>query len=390
MLTLQSPEDLKEYCLRKLGKPVHNVEIEDSQANDRVNDALEYFIERHFDGVTENYYKLTVKEADVTNQYVTVPNDLIVATEIIEQSSGSSVEVMDNFEFNMMDQMRMNGGSYDVIGYYLTMTHLKMVQDMFTRKKMFTFNNATNKITPLYKLSNVGSSNLVLSSTDISTADWTPINATLTGNDVELPNSKVTGDTITSDGAGVFGFEQEIESSSYVRGLYTFKIGVKSGTYTGAIKLSVHDTDDTLVAEQTFTNGTLWATNYVEATFDTTHTKNIKIKVEAIDGSAGAGETFMLSGITVFRNAMMLVQGYSAIDPDVSVNVYNDRWIKKYATALIKKQWGENIKKYEGVQMAGGISLNGQTIFDEAVAEIDKLEEEFSMSYELPVDGYIA
>ncbi len=70
-------------------------------------------------------------------------------------------------------------------------------------------------------------------------------------------------------------------------------------------------------------------------------------------------------------------------------SVWNDRWLKEYATALIKKNWGTNLKKFAGVQLPGGVVLNGQVIFDEATEEIKALEEEMSSKYELPVDFYL-
>jgi hypothetical protein len=69
--------------------------------------------------------------------------------------------------------------------------------------------------------------------------------------------------------------------------------------------------------------------------------------------------------------------------------VWNDRWLKEYATALIKRTWGSNLKKFAGVQLPGGVTLNGQVIYEESVEEIKKLEEEMSSKYELPVDFYL-
>ena len=65
-------------------------------------------------------------------------------------------------------------------------------------------------------------------------------------------------------------------------------------------------------------------------------------------------------------------------------------FLKKYATALIKQQWGSNLKKFTGVVLPGGVSLDGQTIFNEATEEITKIEDEVSLKYELPPDGFIA
>jgi hypothetical protein len=64
-------------------------------------------------------------------------------------------------------------------------------------------------------------------------------------------------------------------------------------------------------------------------------------------------------------------------------------WLKKYATALIKRQWGENMKKFGGIQMPGGVTLNGDKIFEEAVTEINAIEDEMQSRYELPPSFYV-
>jgi hypothetical protein len=80
----------------------------------------------------------------------------------------------------------------------------------------------------------------------------------------------------------------------------------------------------------------------------------------------------------------IIVEGYRVLDPAQWPQVYNDRFIKRYATALIKRQWGTNLKKFEGIQMPGGVTLNGQKIYDEAVEEIKYLEEEMQSTYVEP------
>lgn len=81
----------------------------------------------------------------------------------------------------------------------------------------------------------------------------------------------------------------------------------------------------------------------------------------------------------------LIAECFRYLDPDVYTNVYNDMMLKRYVTALIKKQWGNNLKKFEGVQLPGGVTLKGQVIFDEAVEEIAKLEQEIRDTYEVPV-----
>jgi hypothetical protein len=86
---------------------------------------------------------------------------------------------------------------------------------------------------------------------------------------------------------------------------------------------------------------------------------------------------------------VIVVEAYRALNPSTYTEVYNDMFLKRYTTALIKRQWGENLKKFAGVVLPGGITLDGKTIYDEAVEEILKIEEEMSLRYELPADGYM-
>jgi hypothetical protein len=82
----------------------------------------------------------------------------------------------------------------------------------------------------------------------------------------------------------------------------------------------------------------------------------------------------------------LLFEAYKILNADEYPEIYNDRLLKAYTTALIKKQWGSNLSKYSGIQLAGGLTLNGVQIFQEAIQEIDMLEKEFASRYELPPD----
>lgn len=83
----------------------------------------------------------------------------------------------------------------------------------------------------------------------------------------------------------------------------------------------------------------------------------------------------------------VVIECYKAVDPEVYPEVFDDPWFKRYATALIKKQWGENLKKYQGVQLIGGVALNGQQIWNEATQEMAALEAELRNTWEEPVDA---
>jgi hypothetical protein len=81
-----------------------------------------------------------------------------------------------------------------------------------------------------------------------------------------------------------------------------------------------------------------------------------------------------------------ILETYQLLDPTVWPDVWNDRWLKMYATALFKRQWGENIRKYDNVQLPGGIMLNGEKIYQSAIKEIEDLESKIITDYSLPVD----
>jgi hypothetical protein len=71
----------------------------------------------------------------------------------------------------------------------------------------------------------------------------------------------------------------------------------------------------------------------------------------------------------------IIVQGYRALDPDQFTKVWNESWLKHYVTALFKKQWATNIKKFSGIQLPGGVTLDGDKLYDEAVGEVKELED---------------
>jgi hypothetical protein len=90
------------------------------------------------------------------------------------------------------------------------------------------------------------------------------------------------------------------------------------------------------------------------------------------------------------RGEVIVIEASKIIDPVTYTDTYNDRWLKEFSTALIKEQWGINLSKFEGVQLPGGITLNGRAILEDARSEIDKLKDELSTKYELPVDFMMA
>ena len=80
----------------------------------------------------------------------------------------------------------------------------------------------------------------------------------------------------------------------------------------------------------------------------------------------------------------LIIECFRVLDPRIYPEIYNDRLLKRYMTAMIKRQWGENLSKFEGITLPGGVSFNGQRMIDEAQQELDKIEEIIISEFELP------
>ena len=81
----------------------------------------------------------------------------------------------------------------------------------------------------------------------------------------------------------------------------------------------------------------------------------------------------------------IIIQCYRKLDPTSYTDVYNDMYLKRYATSLIKRQWGANLSKFNGVTMLGGVTMNGDTLYSQAIEEIQILEDQIRLAFELPV-----
>ena len=85
----------------------------------------------------------------------------------------------------------------------------------------------------------------------------------------------------------------------------------------------------------------------------------------------------------------IVAEVYKIIDPSTHTSVFNDMWLKEYTTALIKQQWGANLIKFEGMQLPGGVMLNGRQLYDDATSDIDRFRESIRLEHEMPADFFM-
>lgn len=139
--------EFKEYCLRKLGKPVIEINVEDDQVEDRIDEALRYYWDYHFDGSERIYYKHQLSQQDLDNQYITLPENVIGAVSIF---SIADPAVSSDDLFNIRYQIALNDlytlTSVSMVPYYMTMEHLALVQELIVGKQPIRFNRHTDKL----------------------------------------------------------------------------------------------------------------------------------------------------------------------------------------------------------------------------------------------------
>ena len=262
MATPSTRETLKQYCLRSLGKPVIDINVDDDQVEDRIDEALQYFAQYHVDGVERMYLKYLVTADDITrmttdqsesvtdNSVTTAwkraDNFLVVPSTVI--SVVNVFPLSDRANLNMFDvryQLRLNDlydfSSTSIVHYEMTMRHLDFLDHILVGEKPMRFNQLSNRL--------------------YLDLDW--------------------GTDIT------------------------------------------------------------------------------------------AGE-------------YLIFEVYRKVDPDTYTDLYDDLYLKRYTTALIKRQWGQNLSKFSGTAMLGGVTLNGPELFSTAIEEQQKLEEEIRLNYEEP------
>jgi hypothetical protein len=235
-----SREQFKDWCLRQLGHPVIEINVDDDQVEDRIDEAFQYIQQFHFDGVERWYLKHQLTAQDISNGYVPITDNIIGVTRIFPiSSSNASVNMFDlRYQLRLHELYDFTSTSY--VNYVLTMQHIRTLDMLFSGEQPIRFNRHTDK---LYLDMN-----------------WT----------MNQPGE--------------------------------------------------------------------W----------------------------------------------LVIEGYIIIDPNSYPKIYNDRMLKKLATAYIKRQWGNNMKKFGGMQLPGGITMNGQQIYDEAVNEIQQLEDLIRDTYEEP------
>lgn len=312
-----SRQALIDYCLRKLGHPVTEINVDEDQVNDRIDDAFQYYQDYHYDAIEKVYLKQLMTATRITLTSSVAQN--FVNTEVIQgQTSGAYATVC------------TEGGTSST-GTTLLVQNL--VGSFSTSEVIVGKTSGFSSTLTSYTLGSIDQRYIEL-------------------NDAVVGVNRVLPFTDQNSGLNMFDVRYQLRLNDM------FDLLSTSIIYYEQVKQHLSLIEMLLVGNKS-----------VEFQ---RHTNRLYIN--------------MNWGIDIKAGEYLIIEGYRILDPTTYTDVYNDRFLKRYATALIKRQWGENLKKFEGVQMPGGVTLNGQKIWDEAMAEIDNLENEMRDSYIEPPD----
>jgi hypothetical protein len=347
----------------------------------------------HYDGAIEYNYKKTITFQDLKNGYMDISNMSTVLRVLTSHSADKgNLEVMDDLEWRYMLEYNETPkiGSQFLVDYYITMEHLATMRRLLTPDQVFTFNGTTGRLYLQTQPIRIAASNNLVFEFRGNAQDptrWVAVNGTLTWDDVALPDGDLTGATLTdtSGGTATMSVGATFETTWYVRGMYTWQLNVMAGTYTGRIALVMKDRAGNEIKRKVVQPKDYWTTETMEGTAKDGNINDIVFSIET-ETIPGAGETFHMGSPTAFRNNFYVINGYKDIDQDEFTSIWDVQWIKDYTTQLFKRQWGENLKKYDQIQMVGGVTVNGQVIFDEADGKITELEEKLELAYTVPPD----
>jgi len=140
--------EFKEYCLRKLGYPVIEINIEDMQTEDRIDESLSYYWDYHFDGSERTFYKWTITADDITNQYLTVPENIIGAVRIFDIGDALSTNNLFNIRYQIAlnDLYDLTSFNQSLVTYYTNMMHIQFIEELLVGRQPIRYNRHINRL----------------------------------------------------------------------------------------------------------------------------------------------------------------------------------------------------------------------------------------------------
>ena len=290
---------LKEYCLRSLGKPVIDINVDEDQVEDRIDEALQYFAQYHTDGVERMYLKYKVTADDVTR-----------LTKKKSFNADEKGTVAENIELEEGTNT-LEEGAGDLIqetGSALLTEDSDIVRTVYEETQNY----------------------LIVPDSVISVINIFPLSDRANLNIFDVRYQLRLNDLYDFSSTSIVHYEMTMRHLDFL--------------------------DHILVGEKPLRFNQLSNRLYIDMDW-------------AED---------------ISPDEYLIIECYRKLDPSSHSNIFDDLYLKRYTTALIKRQWGQNLSKFSGTAMLGGVTLNGPELFSTAISEQQKLEDEIRTNYEEP------
>lgn len=310
-------QELIDYCLRSLGAPVIDINVDDDQVEDRIDEAFQFYRDYHYDAVEMVYLKEQITASTLTINESNAAS-FSVGEKITGTTSGATTFVYLNKDSN----------------------------EIYTKNTVGTFSSGET-LTGAQSGTTATFSSIVLGNFD---------NKYVTLNDSVLSVVRTLPLSSRSNGISFFDAKYQLLLNN-IQSLTNTDI-----QYYTMLKMHINLINDLMSGQKPVRFNRHMNRLYIDLTWGD-------------GGDLAIGD-------------YIIIEAYRMLDPDEYTDVYNDGFLKRFATALIKRQWGINLKKFEGVQLPGGVVLNGQKIYDEAVEEITALKADADSKFQLPVDFF--
>jgi len=312
-----SRQTFSDYCLRSLGAPVIEINVDEDQIDDRIDEALQFYQFYHADSIEKFYLK-----HKVTNSTLTL-----------------TASVAGNFQVGET----ITGGTSGAKAVIKTAAATKI-----------TYNQLDD-------------TNVAFAANETITGDTTNATATISSiSKGDIENGYIALNDAITDVVRVMPIRDSVTSTDMFDIRYQIHLNdIHSVGFMGNLT-------EYVMSRQFL--------SLLDVVVDSDH-KQINF-----DRHKNRLDVFMDWDEEVDVDDYLVVECYRIIDPDTFTDVYNDYFLKRYATALIKRQWGTNLLKFEGMVMPGGVTFNGRQLFDDANEEITRLEEEARLNWEQPID----
>ena len=364
-----SRQELIDYCLRQLGEPVLEINVDDDQIEDLVDDAIQYFQERHFDGVERMYLKHQISQSDIdSSRSNTVASTGVKSDTFNPESSGVLNISASNI---VIPNHGLITGSPVYYSFGAGSTSIGIATTALAGVGTTSFLGISTDSVLLYAIAdNRNQIRLAASSSDASSG----VAVTFIGSTGIGSTHFITTKTEFTEARNYIEIPDHVIG---INGIFRFDDNtITQNMFSISYQIFLNDVYNFSSIEMLTYSMTK---EYLE-TIQFLISPDKKVRYN----KRGNRLYLDLDWKGVSKDEYIVIDCFRVLDPSENEKIFNDSFLKRYLTALIKKQWGANMSKYTGVKLPGGIELNGRQIYEDALRDLAEIRQRMTFDYEVP------